>query len=77
MVAVPTNVAMMQARTTDGDKPVIKAYAHSNVMVMMPRTYRMEVYRRGYSIIQMMRPMIPVCSPLTANMCDKPAAEKY
>ena len=46
-------------------------------MVMMPRTYRMEVYRRGYSIIQMMRPMMPVCSPLTANMCDKPAAEKY
>ena len=29
MVAVPTNVAMMQARTTDGDKPAIKAYAHS------------------------------------------------
>ena len=77
MVAVPTNVAIIQARTTDCDKPVIMAYAHCNVMVMMPRTYGMEVFRRGRSIIQMMRPMMPVCSPLTANKCDKPAAEKY
>ena len=77
MPATPTNVAMMQALTTDGDSPVIKAYTHSNTRVIIPRMWRMEVYRKGYNSSHRMRAIMPVCKPLTARMCEMPATEKY
>lgn len=75
--ATPTNEAMMQALTTDGESPVIKAYTHSNISVMMPRIWCKGVYFNGYNNSHSIRAMIPVCKPLTARMCESPAAEKY
>ena len=75
--ATPTKDAMIQALTTEGDNPVIKAYIHRTIRVMMPRRWGMGVYRSGYSSIHKISAMMPVCRPLTARMCERPADEKY
>lgn len=66
--AIPTKVAMMQARMTDGERPATKAYAHNNIIVITLRILRNVVYRRGSSSSHNIKAIMPVCKPLTARI---------
>ena len=60
-------VAIMTALTTDGDKPVMAAYAHRITMVMRMPYFRSPIMFRGHRAIVIIKLITPTCSPLSAN----------
>ena len=51
--------AIITARVTDGEKPVINAYAHNKVIVMINLNFRRPTRSMGYSNIAINNVIIP------------------
>ena len=75
MCAVRNTVAMITARVTDGDSPVIIAYIHKIIRVIIYRILRPLIKSIGYKRNVTKKVMIPTCSPLNANIWANPEAE--
>ena len=65
--------AMITARVTDGENPVIIQYPHNTVMMITERIFWCPMAYSGHSARERIIVMIPTCSPLSASMCANPA----
>ena len=77
ILAVINIVAIITARVTDGDNPVIRAYPQSNIIVIIYLRRRLPIIFNGNKNKLIINDIIPTCSPLNARMCASPDVENF